>query len=62
MTTDAIEHARFQETAGQTALKPLQRQARGAQTLCGLTRIVAHCRSQRVNPNYLFEEHFIHYA
>lgn len=32
------------------------------QTLCDLTRIVAHCRLQRANPNYLFEEHFIRYA
>ena len=39
-----------------------QQQAGGAQTLCDLGRIVAHCRSQRANHNYLFEEHIIRHA
>ncbi len=39
-----------------------QQQAGGAQTLCDLGRIVAHCRPQRANHNYLFEEHIIRHA
>ena len=39
-----------------------QQQAGSAQTLCDLGRIVAHCRSQRANYKYLFEEHIIRHA